>query len=188
VGELPALYAAIMDPDVLLYRETSGARAAKGFRSTPPANVHVMSLRDVRTKWLEPGDPHSALNVAWWYAAQVRDQRGLRTPSGPVTVDTETSTLLFHWDWIMRRAWVVNFARDMREVARQLRHAIPGSEPAPKPVGTCTHTTTELVVCRHALYLPKTGRTITCQGCGHTYNPADMIALHLATKQHPGPP
>lgn len=192
VGELPALYAAIMDPEVLLYRETTGARAAKGFRSAPPANVHLMSLRDVRTKWIQPGDPHSALNVAWWYATQVRDQRDLRTPTGQPTVESETGTLLFHWDWLMRQPWVVDLAQDMREVTGQLRRAIPGSDPAPKRVGTCTQPldTTDPAgkrhLCGQALYLPKTGATITCSTCRHTYQGPDLIALHLATQA--GPP
>lgn len=187
--EIPPLYGQIMDPDVLLYRESPGGRPPKGYHSQPPASLHLMSLRDPRTTCAEPGDLHSALNVVWWYATKVRELHGLPAPALRPTVAGEVSTLLFHWDWIMRQRWVPDFARDIREVHTQLAHAIPGGDTAPKRVGSCTHlldSTDEergRRVCGQSLYLPTTGKTITCGGCGHQYKPEALINLHVAQRQ-----
>lgn len=191
VTELPDLYGAILDTAVLLYRRQDSGRAPKGFGSRPPASDHLISMRDPRTVAVDPGDPHNALNILWWYADHTRRLQNLPTPTGPVIAATEAATLQFHWDWILRQHWVVDMARDLREVAGQLRHAIPGSEPAPKRVGTCTQpldTTDDegrRQVCGQSLYLPKTGATITCRACGHDYQGPDLIKLHLTQRATP---
>jgi hypothetical protein len=194
VAEIGQQYAVIMLPGMLLpRRQDATGRPPKGFASSPPTSLHVISLRDPRTVALEPGDPHSAFNMLWWWATRVREQRGVQPSSGPVTIDTETATLRFHWDWILRQAWVTDLAQDMRDVLHQLRHAVPGSDPAPKPVGYCTHpldTTDDEgnpQVCGRPLYLPKAGKTITCRSCDHEYHPGDLIELHLA-QQRAGAP
>jgi hypothetical protein len=181
--DIPDRYATILGPEALEpYRQDLGRRPT-GFASNAPVSLHILALRDPRSTWREPGDPHNALNVLWWWATQIRELRGHTPPQHGPTVHSECGTLLFEWDWITRQALVTGLARDLRETAAQLAHAMPGGEPPPHCVGTCTTILSDGIRCKHPLYLPKTGKKITCGGCGHTYNAADLITLNLTQRR-----
>ena len=77
-----------------------------------------------------------------------------------------------------------------RQRQRGLEAALPGADPAPRPVGYCDQTPDtgdETWVCGRALFLPRAGRTVTCRGCDHTYDADAMIRLRQRAQRRNEP-
>lgn len=153
-------------------------RRAPGFESRPPVNLHVAALRDPRTRPIELGEPHSALNLFITWARWMRGHRGEAQPQYPtndlLVLHREGAYLTRSMDWVTRQEWVPTFAAQAKAVLSQLRSAT--GEPNPKPLGWCT-TDVEGRVCGHPLFPPSAGRDIDCGSCGTTYDPVEQVRL-----------
>lgn len=161
---------------LLLTTPTTGRRPP-GFHSTPPGNVHVMAMRDPRTRAAQPGDIRSPLEVLHWWASFVREQRGIRAP-GSATVATESATLSFHWDWITREFaadHLASLAYELGAVRAQL-HVVT-DDPPPPIVGRCT-AVVDGARCATRLSLPRGGTMIRCPACGARYDGVQLIRLY----------
>jgi LSD1 subclass zinc finger protein len=171
-------------PDSALLPAGTGLaeRRTPGFASTPPGNLHVMALRDVRTTATAPGDLRSPLEVTYAWASGVRSWR-LIAPTTSATVDTEVVTLLFHLDWIVREfpsETLAQFAQELTDVRAQLRAVT--DERAPPVVGHCTATVDERR-CGAPLRLPEGGTSIRCPMCGAQYDGYKLVRLHQAQEE-----
>lgn len=162
-------------------------RRAPGYGSKPPLNLHVAALRDPRTRPLELGEPHSAVNLFGTWANWLRETRGQLAPPPPsvavreadiALLLVERTYLLNSLDWITRQEWVPTFAGQLRVVVRQLRAAT--GEPNPRPCGWCTVVYPDGSECRHPLFPPTDGREIGCGACGATYDPLAQVRLKKA--------
>jgi hypothetical protein len=168
----------IVPTTALLLTSPTTGRRAPGFASTPPGNVHLMAMRDPRTRAAEQGDIRSPLEVTHWWASFVRDQRGIRAPEF-ATVTTEISTLSFHWDWITREFeadHLVGLAYELGAVRAQL-HVVT-DDPPPPTVGYCT-AIVDGRRCAAPLSLPPRGGTmIRCPACPASYDGVKLIRLY----------
>lgn len=169
-------------------RSGGQGRRAPGFESRPPLNLHHAALRDPRTRPIELGEPHSALNlyITWSrWMRQHRDQAQPQYPTDDLTVlQFEGAYLTQSMDWITRQEWVPTFAAQTRAVLSQLRSAT--GDPNPKPLGWCI-TDVEGRTCGHPLFPPNAGRDIRCQSCGTDYDPVAQIRLRRANTQGKAP-
>lgn len=164
----------------LLPATVPAARHTQGFESSPPGSVHLMALRDVRTRGSAPGDLRSPLEVLHGWACMVRDWRGVTRPD-TATVDTEARTLTWHLDWLVREAdpgALVALAGELAVVRAQLRTVT--DEPAPPIVGHCTGILESDVVCGAPLRLPAGGLSLRCGGCGARYDGPAMVRLYVS--------
>lgn len=167
----------IVPTSALLPTTPTTGRRAPGFESAPPGNVHLMAMRDPRTRAREQGDIRSPLEVVHWWASFVRDQRGIRPPVS-ATVTTEVSTLSFHWDWITREFeadYLVTFAYELGAVRAQL-HAVT-DDPPPPTVGYCT-AIVDGARCGAPLSLPRERTMIRCPACPASYDGAKLVRLY----------
>jgi len=167
----------IVPVNALLPTTPTTARRAPGFASTPPGNVHLMAMRDPRSHAVQPGDIRSPLEVLHWWADYVREQRGIRHPER-ATVDTESSTLSFHFDWITREFpadHLVSLGYELGAVRAQL-HAVT-DDPPPPVVGQCTAIVDDHR-CRAPLSLPRGGTMIRCPACHAHYDGLKLVRLY----------
>lgn len=156
----------------------TGGRGAPGFRSTPPANLHVIAMRDPRSSveakvWVG-GDgrvhaehtraPASIRTVLETEAVNVAELRGMALPTGDVAA-------LARWldrqlDWITREELVVGFAHTIRGLRTQLM-SVTGD---PRIwVARCPNVLDlgeQVAVCDANLYYPQGGDTIMCGNPG----------------------
>ncbi|MFC6089446.1 hypothetical protein [Saccharothrix lopnurensis] len=124
---------------------------AGGFGPSSPANDDALVLLDPRSAARGVGrsltgpedDPNPLLSapaVLGGWAEQVWEAR---TPESlrslipaPATLREAVSTLLLALPWVARQAWVLTFADEVDQLARQVRGVV-GDAPD-KPVATCT--------------------------------------------------
>lgn len=149
-----------------------GGRRAPGFRSQSPGDVHVMALRDSRTRPRFLGEPHSAAALLPDWANAVREARGqLRAKGEPV--GSAGHYLRVSMDWMTRQPWIEDFARQSRIVRGQLRRA--NGEPSPRPQASCTAEVDDMAECGGPLFAPREGESvIQCPRCGVQY---DLVKL-----------
>lgn len=160
-------------------------RRAPGFRSTPPLNLHVVALRDPRTKPIYAGDPYCALVTLRAWSNRVSQSRQQGRREGGAIVST-ADYLLANLDWITRFTWVFGLHAELDVVRAQLRSAT--GEPNPKPVGWCVAPIHE-DLCGHPLFPPRHGEGLmVCGGCAAEYDHLSQIRLRLAGEVDPGPP
>ncbi len=187
IGEIVDRYQLLLDLPADLPATPPAQRRMPGYRSTPPGDVHIMALRDVRTVAVEPGDPRSALEVLHGWATIVRRWQGSISAgnSGAVTVETEAASLLFHWDALIRDGQphvLAQLATELAEVRGQLR-AVTDDESPRAVIGYCTRDLTDThnreYVCATPLRLPASGTTIRCGDCRATYDGDALISLAL---------
>lgn len=167
----------IVPVSALLLTTPKTGRRAPGFASSPPGNVHLMAMRDPRTHARDQGDIRSPLETLHWWADFVREQRGIHHPER-ATVDTESATLSFHWDWITREFepdHLVSLAYELAAVRGQL-HAVT-DDPPPPIVGYCT-AVVDGRRCAAPLSLPRGGTVIRCPACSASYDGVQLIRLY----------
>lgn len=172
-------------------RADTGSRGAPGFRSQPPGSVHVMSMRDPRSKehalrddWEveERRPPRSVQAVLFGLAMRLRAARGL-TYAPPRTVVELTVWLTRHVDWLSRDQLGYEAARAVRGLRNQLRCST--GEPSPSPIGHCIEEG-----CAAPIFMPPTVPrapdepikdmpTLTCPRCRSQYDGRRLILLRL---------
>lgn len=171
LADLERTYTALADINELIPggHGNTGTRRAPGPRS-PAADV-ILVHTDARSKW--DGQPAALATVEAW-AREAREENQASAPTGRITMHRELQTLLFHWDWLMARDTVTDFAAEMRAVLGALRIVHKEVDRALR-VGKCP----VVVIAGEDLGLPidlecgawlhvHTGATeITCRNC-HT--------------------
>lgn len=150
-----------------------GGRRSPGFSSKSPANDHVISLKDRRTKAKVLGDLHNAHTFMGEWVMFVLEQRGMAL-IWPVSVDEAFRRLHAHWDWITRQEWVSDLAAQAHVVLGQVRSA-NGIRP-PAKVGECW-ASTEDGVCGATIYAPASGSVATCPRCGAQYEAMTILEM-----------
>lgn len=185
--DIVSRYTALLSLWASLPARESADRSMAGFRSTPPGDVHLMALRDPRTVAIEPGDLRSAIEVLHAWARIVRGHRGIVAPREPITVDSESATLLFHGDWIYRE-WspevIRQYVGELAETRAQLL-AVTRTDDPPRVVGRCT-SRVDGQRCAATLYLPERGSIIRCGRCRANYDGAELITLALQVNEEAG--
>lgn len=180
INDIVTRYTAVLSLWASLPAAEATDRAAPGFHSSPPGDIHMMALRDPRTVAIEPGDLRSAIEVLHAWARILRGHRGLSAPAEPITVDSESATLLFHADWIYREwrpAVIRNYVTELSETRGQLL-AVTRIDDPPRIVGRCTNRV-DGQRCNTTLYVPRHGAMIRCGRCPATYDGAKLITLAL---------
>lgn len=184
ITDIVSRYTALLSLWASLPARDTAERSMSGFRSTPPGDVHLMALRDPRTVAIEPGDLRSAIEVLHAWARIVRGHRGIAAPAEPVTIDSESATLLFHGDWIYREwtpEWIRHYVTELTETRGQLLAVTRTDEP-PRVVGRCTRLV-DGERCKATLYLPEHGSIIRCGRCPAVYDAAKLITLALQVNE-----
>lgn len=158
-------------PTLSVYPTTGdGGRRAPGFRSTSPARDDVLAVTDRRVTWQEPGDLHHPPTVLAGWADVLRGELG--HTYAPTGADHAAAYLRKHLAHVCRQEWVADMWPEIREVRNQLERLSP--EPAKRVlVGRCPNLVDtggqHPEKCGTRLYLPATGSTIPCGGCGRRY-------------------
>lgn len=164
---IPDLWEQFLDDDALLPGKGTGGRAAPGIALSAPLNLTVLSMRDVRTSWAEPGDllnPQRAL--AEIVVRALLDSTGTHGPIGRYSVRWSCQILggskLTYWtlaqDWAGLMCWTVGL------VYQQL--AGLAGEHRPRSVGSCPE-------CTGRMWPIPTGAR--CGTCSHTVGGFDLL-------------
>ncbi len=169
-----------------------GSRGAPGFRSQPPANLHIIAMRDPRSSrtartWIAgdgrihheherpPLSVRSELDTICWDIAEHRDTPG---PDPHLDVDALTRWIDVHLDWVTRHPLVVDVDQQLRQVRAQLRPVT--GDPSRRTIGLCPNTVDEGTttrVCGTRLYVPHHGDTIECTACDRAWPRAEWLRL-----------
>ena len=149
----------------------TGGRKPAGPRS--PAVDDILVHTDPRSS----GNDHlAALATVESWARLVREELGAQAPSGRITMDRETATLRFHWDWLMSQPWVNEFGAEMAELLRALRTVGRLTVPTMR-VGTCPRVVPHLLddgsivgaTCGASLTVRVDAEGIRCRACGSSW-------------------
>lgn len=153
-------------------------RRAPGFRSQAPGDVHVMALRDRRTRPRFLGEPHAASALLPDWANVVRDARGQAEAQGEALADAGMY-LCNSMDWMTRQPWIEEFVREAKIVRGQIRRA--NGEPSPRPQASCpTPLAEDEGLCGGPLFAPREGERITvCPRCGTEFDLVQILASTL---------
>jgi hypothetical protein len=183
------------------------SRRAPGFRSTPPCNLHVVAIRDPRSRptptgrddaWGEPAAAETGLaNLARGIWDDL-DVHGPDLPNGDVTtggvpglsawLHAHVLDLTAHPDAAAIHGYLTGLVDQLR---------IAAGDPRDKPVGWCIDLIhvpgkTERVECGAPLYLPPprpgvevpaSEPVLSCRRCGRRYAGRDLVRLRLANEQ-----
>lgn len=171
-----------------------GTISGSGFESSPPANMHVLALRDARTRARgagtddQPSAPNSPLSVLRWSAGMLS---GRPLPS----VTFAASWLHVRLDELAGVELIGDVHVELRRVQAVLRHAQPGGDGGPRPIGHCwvlvdEHGRADLdgtYVCAEPLYAPPgpprapdepvVVPALSCGACGHHYTGMQLMQL-----------
>lgn len=176
-------------------------RGAPGFHSQSPGSVHVMSMRDPRSKGHavrddpeceEKAPPPSVLAVLRTQATIVRVERAFRGITPNNVADCITFLRAQH-DWITRsREWAPALCQNMRDLRLAIQRATGVRKP--KPIGKCIEYVDDEHMCMAPIYMPETeprGRDesvrdmppVQCSRCGSVYDGRRLIVLRLSWEQ-----
>ncbi|MFD2421648.1 hypothetical protein [Amycolatopsis pigmentata] len=187
LGDLADRYATLQTADELIpggHGDNGGGRKAPGPRS--PAVDALLIHSDIRTRWTSEHG-YGALAVVESWARMIREETSLDTPprqmlgtvpEGRATMSRELRTIRFHWDYVLRSAWLDDFARDMRDVLHSLTHAGRLTErwiqvgPCPMFVAFDDAAVTGEPIyreCGATLRVRADDDTLTCRACGSSW-------------------
>lgn len=155
-----------------------GTRRSPGFRSTSPANDHVIALTDRRTKARNPGDIQNAHTVLWEWVEFVRRERGWEPLSSSLSLEGCRGVLAVNLDWIGRQEWVSELATHLHEILAQLRSA--NGIHRPRPLGRCFAPREDGDLCWQLLWPPTEGAVVACPDCGATYDALAILKMEVA--------
>lgn len=135
-------YAAMADDDELAPAptRTDVATRHRAPGSRPPAGVNLFTHRDARTTWT-PGGGYGTLAAISSWARNIREERDILPPLGPLTLERELGTIRYHWTWLLAQPWLLDFAEEIQDIARSLvpagmRPKVWRIERCPANVGT----------------------------------------------------
>jgi hypothetical protein len=197
---IPAMYA-MLDASPRTGPAVIGSSSA--FGSRPPADLHVIALRDPRSACTGPAPDDDGLTGPWSTLATLatlaervdrRDIHGNRIhPPRHPSVPTLARWLHLQLDWLCHQTWIDEVWTDLRTLSAQLRGAI-GDAPA-RPVGACRtrvdddghETPNGPWSCGWPLHMPTLPPrapddppvlpVLRCGSCGHRYTGAELAQL-----------
>jgi hypothetical protein len=197
---IPALYSWL---DASPVRRDIGSQVtAASFGSKPPGDLHIMSLRDPRSRPdgvgpddHEPAPPLAVATVLTEIVARVdrTDIDGNLEDRPERTVQNMCAWLYARRDWLAAQSWIPDAYQALRALLNQLRGA--WGDPAMRPVGTCRQLVDDdgrlqpdgKWRCAWPLYLPEQPPramdepvqlpTLRCASCGWTYHGAELVQL-----------
>lgn len=203
---IPVLYGWL---DAQPVRRDIGSQVSAGvFGSRPPGDLHIMSLRDPRSRPEGSGpddhEPAPPLAVATVLAEIVNrvdrtDIDGRLEDRPPKTVAAMSAWLYQRRDWLSTQNWVRDAYQALRALLNQLRGA--WGDPAMEPVGTCRQLVDDdgrlqpdgKWRCAWPLYLPEQPPramdepvqlpTLRCSSCGWTYHGTELVQLGREREQ-----
>lgn len=179
-----------------------GERPAPGYESTPPLLLHVVAMRDDRSRSPEDEGDDSLRPIAASLRGivdSIRSEVDGLAPSSGTGVFALCMWLSRHLSVVSRLPWVDDLYRDLRELSDQLRAA--HGDGRPRPLGHCTNT---IVVpgerdgehrnmpCGHALYRPRGVKptapdepvrdipAVECGRCHARYDGLAQLRLRIA--------
>jgi len=192
---IPVLYAAL-DASPGSDGPPSAGGGSGVFRSTPPARLEVLALRDRRTRPDEQGGPWSVQGTLLAIGSRLLGLGRVRIE----TVEQLAAVLHARTDLLAQQDWVTDAWHDLRAVHAQLLAAT--GDPNPQPVGTCTATVDDdghehpdgQWRCAWPLYLAQHAAPrdpdsppslavlpgLRCSSCGHRYTGAELLRLGRA--------
>lgn len=174
-------------------------RGAPGFRSQAPGSVHVMSMRDPRSKdhavrhdpeCEETTPPMPVFSTLRTLCDVVIQERALRTLPRPATVPESAAILRAHHDWIMRSPDAPAYVVYLNRLCHQLRRATGWQ--GPKRIGKCIEYTDDDRQCGAPIYMPAETEPrapdepasnippVQCGKCGSVYDGRRLIVLRLS--------
>lgn len=161
----------------------TGGRGAPGFVSAPPANLHIVAIRDHRSTpdarvWLASDGrvhreserpPLSTYAELDKLAAGVIAARGFEHGHGQASVAGLCWWFDQQLEWITAQTAVIMFARHLRKLLGQLKPATGDDRfwiaNCPNTIDEGAHTRT----CGANLFVPQRGNVITCGKCGRDW-------------------
>jgi hypothetical protein len=165
-----------LDPVPSLAAPTGGVTTGGALASQRSVgDLRVMALRDHRTRDGEP-DPehHGVLPVLAWWAAGVRESRGLDVPAEGVSIVSERRLLSVQLPWILEQDAAGLFFDHLRVLYGRLRAANDGPRP-------------RVLRCRRIVDGVECGGTIDvaegtarCRSCGHTVSGLALLRAEVA--------
>lgn len=174
-----------------------GERGAPGFSSSPPGSVHVMSMRDPRSRdYAVRRDPEcestrpvmsipATLTRYCNYVIKTRHYRLAR----PRTVEQQADFLGKQSDWLMQSPLGPELCYATRGLRNQLRAST--GDPNPEPIGYCFVYVDDEKQCGGPIYMPpslprapdepiRTMPVLQCPKCGEKYDGRRLILLRLS--------
>ncbi len=179
-GELTDMPAAYANVEVTPGRGGGEASRMKGFESTPPLNIHALSL--IAHGSLRPSTdgtrlPQDQLGVVppvdtlWWWVEDWIEVRAMREHMPAADIVSLTRWLLNRLDWAMDSHNAVDeFARDVVACGRALRGVLQSGERRGEPAGRCPAVTRSETRCGTRLYVDPYVDQICCTRCGTTWD------------------
>lgn len=199
IASIPALWARL---DAQPVRRAIDSPALSGFfKSTPPGDLHVMSLRDGRSHtegWAADDEARPTLPietvlrdiVARVDRTDIDGRLEQRPASG---VESACAWLYARREWLSHQDWAGDAWDALRAIHGQLRGAC--GDPPPRPLGPCIKAVNEDwqlddaggFTCGWQLYLPEQPPKgpeealrfppLRCGACGWTYLGAELVTL-----------
>lgn len=203
---IPALYGWL---DAGPVRRDQGSPVTAGvFGSRPPGDLHIMSLRDPRSRATgrgpddhEPAPPLAVVTALWALIGRVdrADLDGHLERRPDKTVTAMCGWLYARREWLAHQPWIDQLHTALRQLHNQLRGA--WGDPAMKPVGTCRQLVDDHGTlqsdgpwrCAWPLYLPEQPPramdepvqlpSLRCASCGWTYHGPELVRLGREREQ-----
>ena len=184
------------------------SRRAPGFRSTPPCSLHVVAMRDPRSKpavWAPMHWPDLVHDDAdgepWPIESALADMvRGMRTYLGddqpsPVGVEALSTWLHAHVLDLTAHPHAAGIRDFLDVLVEQLR--VAAGDPRDRPVGRCIEwlpvpDSRDREECGAPLYpppprpgveVPAEEPVLSCRRCHRKYKGRDLVRLRLANEQ-----
>lgn len=174
-----------------------GERGSPGFSSSPPGSVHVMAMRDPRSRdYAVRRDPEcestrpvmSVPATLIRYCRVIIHARRYRL-AVPREVPEQTKFLGRQSDWLMKTPHGREACFEVRGLRNQLRAST--GDPNPEPIGFCFVYVDDTKQCGGPIYMPpslprapdepiRTMPVLQCPKCGEKYDGRRLILLRLS--------
>lgn len=157
------------------------AEPRRGGQGEPPAPIRLdaVVLRDPRSKWADAdghSGPRATISVVSSWARLVREERELSDPLTTPTVETEVHLLVDHLEWVVRQAYVDEFASEVNDALKALQR-VTAYVPERVRVGSCPQQLEDGSTCGGPLYATPTGDA----RCGRCNTVHDVAEHQVAT-------
>lgn len=176
-------------------------RGMPGFRSTAPGSVHVMAMRDSRSKdhavsadaeCEEKNPPLAVYGDLRDMCERIVAEREFHRTDHLATVDECCRFLGAQADWLARSELGYAFMDRVSRLRDQLRRATGVKRP--RPIGKCIEYVDDENMCLAPIYMPETEPRgddesvrdmppVQCRKCGSLYDGRRLIILRLSWEQ-----